>query len=325
MTRAHGGPISSGSEKKRRPLRPPSDRLAKLRGHDLFDVSMERIEESAQAAHDRGILPFHDDAYREAVAEAEGSRRRSMSWTKRPGGVCRPCSKNRPPARRNGWSSSSSFGTWTGLARRNCQLEIDAERRQVPRTELSGWQNLQEEILRFVEDARAALNDGKLQAHWESRPDIRASIEKGLPEAKAELAHGRSVPIDDFLIKCGRDIVPGDRLRWTEVVEAKPGMSWGSEPTGREEVVQFEGGLVERTAARSELEDRCIVEVYSRSDDGLLGKRSLSFGMLVGGGCWRAYWHDEGKREEKAREQGRELKESREFSWRPERYWSMRL
>ena len=300
------------------------DRLAKLRGHDLFDVSMERIEESAQAAHDRGILPFHDDAYREAVAEAEGlaeeheldeeARRRVQAVLEE------------QAARAAEWMVVVELlRDMDRLARRNCQLEIDAERRQVPRTELSGWQNLQEEILRFVEDARAALNDGKLQAHWESRPDIRASIEKGLPEAKAELAHGRSVPIDDFLIKCGRDIVPGDRLRWTEVVEAKPGMSWGSEPTGREEVVQFEGGLVERTAARSELEDRCIVEVYSRSDDGLLGKRSLSFGMLVGGGCWRAYWHDEGKREEKAREQGRELKESREFSWRPERYWSMRL
>ena len=38
----------------------------------------------------------------------------SMSWTKRPGSVCRPCSKNRPPARRNGWSSSSSSGRWAG-------------------------------------------------------------------------------------------------------------------------------------------------------------------------------------------------------------------
>ena len=185
---------------------------------------------------------------------------------------------------------------------------------------------MQEEIRRFVEDARAALDDGTLQVHWESRPEIRASIEKGLPEAEAELAHGGSVPIDDFPIKCGRDIVLEDRLRWTEVVEAKPGMSGGSDRTGREEVVQFEGALVGRTAAKSELEDRCIVEVYSRSDDGLLGRRSLSLGMLIegGGGCWRAYWEDEAMRSEKAREQIRKLNESRAILWRPGPYLSMR-
>ena len=215
------------------------DRLAKLRGHDLFDVSMERIEETAQAARDRGILSFHDDAYREAVAEAErlagkheldeGVRRRLQAVLEE------------QAARAAEWMVVVVLLRDMGrLAQRDCQLEIDAERREVPRTKVSGWQDLQEESRRVVEDARAALDDGKLQAHWESRPDIRASIEEGLPEA--ELAHGHSVPINDFLNKCGRDIVLDDRLRWTEVVEPKRGMSRGSERTGREEVVQFEGG-----------------------------------------------------------------------------------
>ena len=70
-TRTRGGPISTGSKRKRRPLRPPSTGFAKLRGHDLFDASMKGIEEAAQAARGRGILPFHDDAYCKAIDEAK--------------------------------------------------------------------------------------------------------------------------------------------------------------------------------------------------------------------------------------------------------------
>ena len=89
--------------------------------------------------------------------------------------------------------------------------------------------------------------------------------------------------------------------------------------------MQFEGGLVGRAAAKYEFEDRCVVEVYSRSDDGPLGKRSLSFGTLIGGGCSRVCWEDEAIRSEEARKQNRELKESREIAWQPGPSWSMRL
>ena len=321
------------------------DRFVKLRGHDLFDVSMKGIEEAAQAARGRGILPFHDDACCEAVDEAkrlagkheldEEARRRLQAVLEE------------EAARAAEWMVVVRLLRDMGsLGRRECQLEIDAEQREVPRTELSGWEKLQEEIGRFTEDARAALDDGTLQAHWESRPDIRASIEKGLldwegrpdirasiekglpeTEAEVEVAHERSVPIDDFPIKCKRDTVLGDLLRWTEVVEPR---SWGSgesDRAGREEVVQFEGGLVGRTAEKYERKDRCIVEVYSRSDDGPLGKMNLSFDTLIGGGggCWRAYWPDEAIRSEEARKQNRELKESRDIVWRSGPHWSMRL
>ena len=88
--------------------------------------------------------------------------------------------------------------------------------------------------------------------------------------------------------------------------------------------MQFEGGLVGRTAEKYELDDRCIVEVYSRSDGGPLGEMKLSFGTLIGGGCWRAYWEDEAMRSEEARKQNRELKESREIAWRHGPSLSMR-
>ena len=196
------------------------DRLAKLRGHDLFDDSMKGIEETAQAARGRGILPFHDDACCKAVDEAkrlagkheldEEARRRLQAVLEE------------QAARAAEWMVVVKLLRDMGrLERRSLQLEIDAEQREVPRTELSGWQKLQDEILLFVKDARAALDDGTLQAHWESRPDIRASIEKGLldwesrldirasidkglSKAEAEVAHERSVPIDDFPIKCNK-------------------------------------------------------------------------------------------------------------------------
>ncbi|MDD9990793.1 MAG: AAA family ATPase [Rhodospirillales bacterium] len=305
------------------------DRLAKLRGHDLFDASMKRIGETAQAARGRGILPFHDDAHRDAVDEAkrlarkheldEEARRRLQAELEE------------QAARAAEWMVVVKLLRAMGrLERRSLQLEIDAERSEVPRTEPSGWERFQERIRRFTEDARAALDDGTLQAHWESRPDIRESIEKGLlnwesrldvsariekrlPKTEA-VGHDRSVPIDDFSIKCGRKLVRDDSLRWTEVVKPR---SWGSgesDGAGREEVVQFEGGLVWREAAKYELEDRCTLEVYSRSDDGPLGRRSLSFGTLIGG-CWRTYWEDEEVRKEKERKQNRELNRRREIAW----------
>ena len=239
------------------------DRLAKLRGHDLFDDSMKGIEEIAQAARGRGILPFHDDACCKAVDEAkrlagkheldEEARRRLQAVLEE------------QAARAAEWMVVVKLLRDMGRLeqRRSLQLEIDAEQREVPRTEPSGWQKLQDEILLFVKDARAALDDGTLQAHWESRPDIRASIEnglldwesrldirasieKGLPEAKEELAHERSVPIDDFPIKCGRDIVRDDWLQWTGVVEPRSWRSGGKRSHG------VRGGRAIRGRARRE-------------------------------------------------------------------------
>lgn len=292
---------------------------------------MKRIAETAQAARGRGILPFHDDAHRDAVDVAkrlagkheldEEARRRLQAVLEE------------QAARAAEWMVVVKLLRAMGrLERRSLQLESDAEQRKVPLTELSGWEKVQERIRRFTEDARAALDDETPQAHWESRPDIResiekgllvwesrlyvrASVEKGLPEAEERVAHERSVPIDDFSIKCGRKLVRDDSLRWTEVVKPRSWRSGESDGAGREEVVQFEGGLVWRASAKYELEDRCIVEVFARSDDGPLGRRSLSFGTLIGGGCWRTYWEDEDVRTEKKRKQNRELNKRREIAW----------
>ena len=241
---------------------PALDRFAKLRGHDLFDASMKELEETAQAARGRGILPLHDDACCKAVDQTKrlaGKHELDEEARQRLQAVL-----EEQAARAAEWMVVVKLLRAMGrLERRSLQLEIDAEKKEVPRTELPEWQKLQEEIGRFVEDARAALDDGTLQAHWESRPDIRASIEKGLLDWESDLgirasietglpgtevAHEPSVPIDDFPVKCKWDIAIGDRLQWTEVVAPRPWGSGESGRAGREEVVQFEGGLVGRTA-----------------------------------------------------------------------------
>ena len=298
------------------------DRLAGLRGRGLFDAAMERVGETAQAARARGILPFHDGAWRESVAEAERlARKQELDEEAR---RRLQAALDEQAAREAEWATIVLLlRDLERLARRECRLEIEAEREGVDRTELPGWRGFEEERRRIGEKARAALGDGMLRGHWESRPDIGARIGEGLPEA--ELAEARSVAADDFPVRCGRDVVPGDLLRWTEIVRAGPGESPDGERAGREEAVRFTGGLVSRTAEAAELEDRCVVEVHARSDDGPLGRRTRTLGTLVGGGCARAWWEDEETRRRKADGQKWELRESRAMLLRPGPHWSMTL
>ena len=298
------------------------DELARLRGLDLFEAAMERVEETAQAARARGVLPFHHGAWRESVAEAERLARKHE-----PDEEARRrlrAALDEQAAREAEWAPIVPLlRAMERLARRECRLEIEAEREGLDRTELPGWRRFGEERRRVGENARSALDDGTLRAHWESRPDLRARIGEGLPEAAP--AEARSAPVDDFPVRCGRDVVPGDLLRWTEVVRTGPGESRDGERSGREEVVRFTGGLVARTAERAELEDRCVVEVHARSDDGPLGRRTRPLGALVGGGCARAWWEDEETRRQKADAQKWELRESRAILLRPGPHWSLSL
>ena len=283
---------------------------------------MERVEETAQAVRARGILPFHDGAWRESLAEAERLARKHQLDEEARRRL--QAALDEQAAREAEWATIVLLlRDLERLARRECRLEIEAERENLDRAELPGWRGFEEERRRVGEKARSALDDGTLRGHWESRPDIGARIGEGLP--KAELAEAHSLPVDDFPVKCGRDVVPGDLLRWTEIVRAGPGESQDGERAGREEAVRFTGGLVSRTAEVTELEDRCVVEVHARSDDGPLGRRIRTLGTLVGGGCARAWWEDEETRRQRADGQKWELRESRAILLRPGPHWSMSL
>ena len=142
-----------------------------------------------------------------------------------------------------------------------------------------------------------------------------------------ELARQRSRETRGMPRECGRNIVVGDKLRWTEVVEPESAPSPDVRRPGvsRSAVVQFEGILVERAAEKAPWDDRCTVEVCWRSDGGPRETRHMSLGELTGRGCWRASWEDESKRRAESRAQQRELSETRRELFRQERQQSLSM
>ena len=143
----------------------------------------------------------------------------------------------------------------------------------------------------------------------------------------AELARQQPGPSAAFPIDCQHGGVVGDRVYWSQVVEPEVDAAWDDRASGagKAQVVQFEGQLVARTAAREEREDRCKVEVLWRSDEEPCVPMDMSFTLLTAGGLWRAFWDDEEERESEAREQKEELEESRELLHRPGPHMSMKI
>ena len=105
-----------------------------------------------------------------------------------------------------------------------------------------------------------------------------------------------------YPIECGQDIVVGDRLCWTEVVEPVSGVlsEMRPPPAGRAKVVQFEGILIERTVGMNWWDSRCLVNVRRRSDGEPCEPKNMLLGELTGRGCWRAFWGSEDERLVKA-------------------------
>ena len=85
---------------------------------------------------------------------------------------------------------------------------------------------------------------------------------------EAELERQRARFSRGYPMECGQDIVVGDRLCWTEVVEPVSGVlsEMRPPPAERAKVVQFEGTLTEKTAAANWWGIRCTVNVRWRSD-----------------------------------------------------------
>ena len=144
---------------------------------------------------------------------------------------------------------------------------------------------------------------------------------------EAELARQQPGPSAAFPLDCKRDVVVGDLLRWTEIVEPKIDISRDGRlrSAGLAQVVHFEGQLVDRTPRKKEQEDSFTVEVLWRSDAAPCGRMGMSFGMLTGGGLQRAFQDDEGEREREAREQKQELDECREKLRQPGPHMVMKI
>jgi len=128
---------------------------------------------------------------------------------------------------------------------------------------------------------------------------------------KAELDRQTSVSAQDFPLDCRQDLVAGDLLRWVELLHAEEREAQadrrqrGSLPRTRSgdlpRAVHFEGRLLVRTVAETARDDRCLVEVFRRSDGRPPGERVIFVDQITGRGCRRAFAVDEEERLVEAR------------------------
>ena len=331
--------------------------LERLKSHDLLDRfvdAMDRIGETKRGAEARGILPFQDDGHCKAIAEAERlAEERELE----------EAARRRLRAEID--EHAAQLELWLGIVRlledmgrlelEDCDLDERAAREDVPRTRLPGWEDWCDRNGKLVEDVRSALDDEKVRDVLRGRPDVLEHLRRGLESAGEwqglaeqedrvaegiedwlrddELAPRPSVSGDDYPIKCKRDMVEYDLLRWGAIVEldgSAESRGLHAEP-GR--FVRFEGTLVERTAERTEKEDRCTVDVRWRSDGGPRGEMQFFLGTLMAGGCSRTFTDDEQERRQRAEKQKWEMDRTRKMlleqelqqEYRHELYLSIRL
>ena len=270
---------------------------------DRFAAVEARIADARETARDRGILAFHAPGYDAAMDDArklaeeralqeEAARRRLQAEIEE------------QAARQAEWLRIALLlRVLEEIEKERQELERDAGREDVALTQLPGWDVWNARHGEFADDARAALADETLGDHWTSRPEIRERIERGIEgvfesrtvtersEVRREEHEDRDEDlavdpsmVEDYPVRCRRDLVVGDLLVWTET--AAPDMLPGDPvPPGvpvRE--VRFEAELVGREAARDERDDRCRVEITRRSDEGVCGPAGVSFSMLLGSG-----------------------------------------
>ena len=312
--------------------------LGRLDWHSPLDRFVDvtgRIGEARKIAAETGILAFHAPGYGAAMDDARDlAEERALE---------EQAARDRLQAELD--EQAARRAEWLGIERLLLELDaIEKERRALEREaeredaalserlESEGWNTRHAE---FAADARAALADETLADHWNSQPEVRERIERGIEgifedrdlSMRQDLAagehrdrgRGEDAALDtaafseDYPVRCRRDLVVGDMLCWTEpaVSDRLPG---NPVPRGAlDHEVRFEAALVEREAALDERDDRFTLEITRRSDEGLCGTAHMTFSMLAGSGCSRPFWDDEEKRRQEAEEQWQELEQQRQM------------
>ena len=323
--------------------------MERLEEHDLpdrFVETMDRIAEAKRDAQTRGVLPFQDGGYLGAIAAAErlaGERGLEEAARRRLQAEIEDC--------------AAQLEQWLGIVRllgdmarlevEDCDLDERAARRDVERSQLPGWRDWLDRNGKLVEDLRTALDDESVRDVLGVRPDVAEHLRRGLESAgeRRQAAEGNEerpgddiVPlaaaaVDDYPIRCRRDVAEHDLLRWGALVEPDAPAEGGGLDAGARRFVRFEGVLVGRTPGRTEKEDRCTVDVHWRSDGGPCGETAVPLGALMAGGCSRAFTDDEQERRERAekerwkldRERRMLLEQSLQEEQRLHLYMSMRM
>ena len=224
--------------------------------------------------------------------------------------------------------------------------ESAAKYEELPRSLVPGWEDWRAANEAFLEAARPPLEDAAFEEFRQARPDLVDEIRKAVGTVRDRLAlTAPELDLDtvldgagyreqksawqpdaaDFRIACDRDIVAGDLVYFTAPADALPGSSAGDD--ARE--VSVVAGLVDRTAGRTEPEDRCTLETLWRSDGGPGGTFTVQLDLLTVSDCARMKWDKEVARSGPVGEQAWVHKEERqklfEEAVRWERHQSMKM
>ena len=142
---------------------------------------------------------------------------------------------------------------------------------------------------------------------------------------EVERARQFPAPPAEFPFSSGKNITRGDVLYRTEVAGPDPAAPESPRP-GRPAVVRIEMEVIERTAEKTEGEDRCTLRELRRSDDEPCWEFSLSLDHLAAFANGRAFWDSEDERWSQAHARKMELDERRiELNEHHGRHQSMRI
>ena len=127
---------------------------------------------------------------------------------------------------------------------------------------------------------------------------------------EVERARQFPAPPAAFPISSAKNVTKGDVLYRTEVAGPDPAAPESPRP-GRPAVVRIEMEVIERTAEKTEGEDRCMLRERRRSDDEPCREFGLSLDRLAVFASARAFWDSEDERWSTAHARKMELDERR--------------
>ena len=143
----------------------------------------------------------------------------------------------------------------------------------------------------------------------------------------AAASRERSAPSGLHRIACHRNVVAGDRLRWTMMPDPSSGIPGRGDidPGVAVEPQTLEGVLLRIIAGKTSAEDLCVVEVRRVDGRENVHEVEMERRQLLGRGCYRAPWDDENERSRTMRGQTANLREQWHMLQRRGPHLSMRL
>ena len=285
------------------------DRIQDYR--QLRPDAFQGIEEGLRLARERRIVPELEDGRIAAMVSAEMARLRDPGVAHafdRPWKAAEPLlagDRIRLQLKKDGPQLEAVVRQpgWTGGCSRHDMVELE-------------WVALPEGRKSGEPDARmSGLRLAGSDVHRAEWSDERLR--------EVERARQFPAPPAAFPLSNRKDVTKGDVLYRAEVAGPDPAAPDSARPV-RPAVVRIEMEVVDRTAEKTEGEDRCKVRETWRSDGEPCREFSLSLDRLAVFASWRAFWDSEDERWSRKRARKMELDERRIVLNQPGPHYVMR-